>query len=69
MIIQLITVREIADKDLDIWLRMFREDCGYRFDQEKLKTEKMASWSDEKPELRTKATTTIILVNDEECPV
>ena len=62
MILELVTHREIDDRDLDIWLKLYR-DTGSRFDIEKIKLEKIATWSDVSPETRSKATTTLMIVD------
>ena len=62
MRIRLVTDREIDDRDIDIWLRLYRDQCQYPIDIEKFKVEKVASWSEEHPEVRSRATTTITIV-------
>lgn len=64
MRILLITDREIDEKDLDTWLKMYRDDCGYPIDVDKVKKEKIAVWSGEFPEVRSKATTTIMIADN-----
>ncbi len=64
MKIMLVTVREIDPQDLDIWLRMYRDDCKYPINPETIKREKSASWTEEFPEVRSRATTTITLIGE-----
>lgn len=63
MMLEIITVREIDERDLDIWLKMYREECGCRFDQEQIKKDKTATWTDYSVSTRSKATTTITIVD------
>lgn len=65
MKIRIITEREVDPRDLGVWLRIYRDHHGYRIDPEKLLIEKTASWSDDHPKLRTRATTTITIVDGE----
>jgi 3-phenylpropionate/cinnamic acid dioxygenase small subunit len=62
MKIRLVTDRVIDDRDIDIWLRLYRDQCRYPIDIEKFKTEKVASWSEDQPDVRSRATTTIAIV-------
>jgi hypothetical protein len=61
MKIRLITDREIDPKDLDIWLRMYRDECQYPIDVEKIKAVKVAIWSGDFPEVRSRCTTTMLI--------
>lgn len=63
MVLEIITVREIDERDLDIWLKMYRDECGWRFDPEQIKKDKTATWSDYSVETRSKATTTMTIVD------
>lgn len=62
MMIQLVTNRIIDDRDLDIWLKMYRDECGYRIDVDKIKTDKTAVWMDDSPETRSKAITRLTII-------
>lgn len=64
MKIRIITDREIDEKDLDIWLTMYRDGCDYPIDVDKIKMERTATWSGEFPAARSKATTTFMIMDE-----
>ena len=64
MKIRIITDRKIDAKDLDVWLTIYRDECGYPIDIEKIKTEKIATWTGDFPDVRSRATTTLAIVED-----
>jgi hypothetical protein len=61
MKIKLITEREIPAADLDEWLAMYVNDCGYPIDPTIFKQTKAAQWTSTSPEVNSIATTTMIL--------
>lgn len=68
MKIRIITDREIDTKDLDTWLNIYRDECGYPIDIDKIKTEKTATWTGDFPDVRSRATTTLAIVEDAPSP-
>lgn len=69
MKIRIITDREIDAKDLGTWLKIYRDECGYPIDIDKIKTEKTATWTGDFPDVRSRATTTLTIVEDAPSPL
>ena len=65
MKVRYVTEREIDPRDIDAWISVWRIVSQGRLVPQTFKRERIATWTDDVPEMRTRAVTTIMIVDGE----